>query len=257
MNKFLFIIFLSGCFFGIYQRPRTVGEGNFDFSTGFALQFTSNPIDREYIEARGYGLLGNFNIGFSYGILKGLDVGFNLSGAGLGPFLKIELYNKKIGKTRHIFSITPYFLYDPFFSNSLGFRGDAIYTFVVNKYFEPFVFYQAYYHPYFEEFFQASAGYKPLGNVGNGYYQFFGLGSGFNIYIQQKRKSSKDISPDFRFNIELGFFPVYLSENRRVIPILNFAISFGGPGFFKCYRIEKETFCPGGIFLYIISALFS
>lgn len=258
MNKFIFLftIFLGGCFFGIYQRPRAVGEGNFDFSSGFAFQFVPNPKDKEYIEANEYGLLGNFNIGFSYGIYKGLDVGLQLSGAGFGPFLKIELYNKKIGKTRNIFSITPHFLYDFLFSNSVSFRADAIYTFVANKYFEPFIFYQAYYHPYFEEYFRANFGYKPLGNVGGGYYQFFGFGSGFNIYIQHKGRKSKDISPDLRFNIELGFFPVYFGQSRKIVPVMNLAMSFGGPGFFKCYRTEGGRVCPAGVFLYLISILF-
>jgi len=256
MKKLIFIIFLNGCFFGIFQRPKTIGEGNIDFSVGSSFQFAPNPYDREKIEERGYYLFPNIALDFSYGVLNGFDIGFHFSGAGLGPFIRFDVYKKKVRKVEQEFLIAPYLLYDPLISQSLALRLDAIYSWTISKYFEPFVFYQAYYNPYFDEFAENKLGAKPVGNIGSGYYHFFGGGAGINWYIQKKRKLEL---PDIRFNFEIGLVPVRIASENKIIPVFNFGLGAGGIGLFSCYK-EKETFyrefCPGDIIMNIIYLIF-
>ncbi len=256
----LILIFLSGCFFGVYQRPKTLGEGNMDFTMGVSLQFTTNPYDRREIESKGYGLLPNIGIDFSYGVLDNIDIGFRIfSGAGIGPFARFAIFKQKINKVENELLVAPFVLYDPFISNSMAFKLDAIYSWQINKYFEPFIFYQVYYHPYFEKFMEAQLGVKPLGNV-NGFYQFFGVASGFNIYLVKAKTKKKRVEPDLRFNLESGLILTYLEQSKRLIPVFNLGLSFGGRGLFSCYK-ERENgkiyeFCPGGVFFRIIGAIF-
>ncbi|MEO0151067.1 MAG: hypothetical protein ABIL52_03620 [candidate division WOR-3 bacterium] len=254
MNRLFILIFLNGCFFGIYQRPKTLGEGNMDFSFGASFQFTTNPYDRRDIESNGYRLLPNLGFDFAYGVLNGFDVGIHFSGAGLGPFARFSLFKQKINYVENEFILAPFVMYDFLFSKSVGLRLDAIYSWQLNRYFEPFIFYQVYYHPYFEKFASEPLGGKPVGNIGSGFYHFFGLASGFNIYLTKKK--SKKEPPDLRFNFELGFLPVELASQNKIIPVLNFGVSFGGSGLFTCYRDGYYQFCPGDIFIRIISLIF-
>jgi hypothetical protein len=253
MKKLFCLLFLSGCFFGIYQRPQTIGEGNFDFSLYASFQITTNPYDRRDLKNSGYGLFSNLGFDFLYGITDLTDFGFHFSGAGLGPFLRFAVYDEKIRGIRNQFLIAPYILYEPIFSQSLGFRLDAIYSWRASKFFEPYIFYQMYYHPYFEEFFYNQVNLKPLGRVGSGFYHFVGFGSNFNIYLERSFKT-----PDIRFNFELGLMGAYLESQRRFIPVINMGLGFGGSGLFKCYRSKgKREFCPGDVFFNIIYLIFA
>jgi len=238
------LIFLNGCFFGIFQRPKTLGEGNLDISVGASFQFTANPYDRQDIEKTGYSLYPNVGFMFTYGVINGLDVGFAVFGAGMGPFLRFDLYKEKFKGVENEFLLAIYPLYDALFSKSIGLRIDAIYSWQINKNFEPFLFYQLYYHPYFQDFLDP----KPLGHIGNGFYHFIGFGSNINIYFERKYKT-----PDLRFSFEFGLLPVYY--NQKFIPVFNFGLGFGGDGLFKCRKERGRIYCPSDIllnFLYLI-----
>jgi len=252
MKNFFYLIFLGGCFFGISQRPQTLGEGNFDFSAYVSFQTTTNPYDREKLKKYKYGLFPNFGFDFLYGVTNYIDVGFHFSGAGLGPFFRFAIFDEKISGIKNQFLIAPYILLDPIFSKSLALRSDAIYSWGINKFFEPYLFYQIYYHPYFEEFFYNQTKLNPLGRFGSGFYHFLGFGSNFNIYLEKQTKI-----PDIRFNLELGFMGAYLENENKLIPIINIGLGFGGPGLFKCYRSEgKKEFCPAEVFFNIIYIIF-
>ncbi len=244
---FIILIFSNGCFFGIYQRPKTLGEGNLDVSVGASIQFTANPYDRQDIEKMGYALYSNLGFALAYGIYNGVDVGFAIFGAGMGPFLRFDLYKEKIKGVENELLLAPYLFYDPFFSKSVGARVDAIYSWQIDRYFEPFIFYQLYYHPYFQDFLDP----KPLGNIGSGFYHFIGLGSNINIYFERRSKT-----PDLRFNFEVGFLPVYFEANKKLIPVFNFGLGFGGDGLFKCRYESGRTYCPSDIILNILYLLF-
>ncbi len=260
MKRLVLFIFLNGCFFGVYQRPKTLGEGNYDFSAGASFQFTTNPYDRKDLEIRDYGLAPNFGFSFAYGVINGIDIGFNLSGAGMGPFGRFSIFKQKYRKVENEIIFAPYVLYDPFFSKSLGLRVDFIYSWQISKYFEPFIFYQLYYHPYFEEFSYEDLGYKVVGRLENGTYHFFGVGGNFNIYLAKTTKKSKYLNPDIRFNMEFGLLPVLYevqSNKTKFLPIFNFGLSFGGKGLFECYGYGRGKYCPGDIFLRILSIVFA
>ena len=243
----IFLIFLSGCFFGIYQRPKTLGEGNLDLSVGASIQFTANPYDRRDIEKMGYALYPNLGFALAYGIYNGIDVGFAMFGCGMGPFLRFSLYKEKIKGVENEFLIAPYVLYDPIFSKSVGARIDAIYSWQINKNFEPFIFYQLYYQPFFQDFLDP----KPLGNIGSGFYHFIGFGSNINTYLDRRAKT-----PDLRFNFEFGFLPVYFEANKKLVPVFNFGLGFGGDGLFKCRREKSGVYCPSDVIMNILYLLF-
>ncbi len=245
----ILLIFLNGCFFGIFQRPKTLGEGNFDISIGASLQFTANPYDRQDIEKAGYHLYPNLGFIFAYGVMNGFDVGFAIFGAGIGPFFRFDLYKKKIKGVENEFLLAPYILYDPFFSKSVAARIDAIYSWQINKNFETFIFYQLYYHPYFQNFLDP----KPLGYMGNGFYNFIGFGGNINIYFERKYKNK---TPDLRFNLEFGFLPVYLQNNQKFIPVFNFGLGFGGDVLFKCRTERGRVYCPSDILLNLLYLIF-
>ncbi len=237
---FVLLPFIQSCFFGVAQRPKTLGYGNYSGSIYVAFQTIPDPDLRRQLEKQGYTILpsGGFELG--YGVMDMLDVGFHVSGAGIGPFMKIATFKRRYRGIEHEFNITPYILYDFFITQSIALRGNAVYSWKFNRYFEPYVFYQFYWNPYLEEL----TGFKFLGNVGNGYYHFYGGGININVFFSKRRKK-----PDVNVSAEIGFTFVELQQ-ARIVPVFNLGIGVGGATLLECFDERGERkFCIWDILL--------
>ena len=243
------IFFLQGCFFGILHRPTTLGKGKWDASFYGAIQFLPNPDIREEVEKAGYTTTINTGMDIMLGATDRVDVGFHWAADGLGPFVRLGLLRFYRGRSVSELVFAPYILYEPFISKSVAGRFDLVYGWKLNPYFEPYVFYQGYYNPYFEKYFEQMAGYKPIGNVGGGYYHFYGIGSAMNIYFN--RRSMRKHVPDLTFNMELSFTGLNLSG--RIIPVFHFGIGISGASAFRILFFNPDDrHSRGGLFFNLL-----
>ncbi len=248
----LLILGLNGCFFGMLHRPGTLGRGNWDASIYGAFQFLPNPDVRQEIQNAGYITTSSLGMDIMVGATERVDVGFHAATDGIGPFVRFAALRFYHGSVRNELTISPYFLYEPFISKSIAARVDLTYSWKLNPYFEPYVLYQGYYNRYFEPYFESAVGARPIGNVGGGYYHFYGGGTALNLYFD--RASLRRGQPDLTINMELLMTTVLIPDSR-IIPVLHFGFGVSGRQALRLLFAPPGPTSRGGLIFNLIGLL--
>ncbi|MEO0141131.1 MAG: hypothetical protein ABIM88_06265 [candidate division WOR-3 bacterium] len=229
----LFLLIVTGCFFGTFQTPEPTGSGKVDGQIFASFPGFVHPDHGK--AAADENIYRSWNIGgaVGFGVAKEADIGVMMNGMGVGPYAKIRLLKSSKRPTRVMsFAVQPYLLYDiisetylitPGVNLMLGYRPHKNWMWYLS--------WQGIYAPQ-----GATSGEELWGEIAPGFYQHAAFGLDFKYkgsgeFVGLKGKT------DYGFRLELGGSYFKYSGNGSYYPIFTIGLGFVGGSALGCLNL--------------------